>query len=137
MFNFLKDLYFSNHLINTTIFIAGDHGFALMGVYKLLNPNDWKIEQSLPIFILINSDNINLSYEEEYSEMIKNQQTLITPFDIYYTIRHIILGNKYKNNLYKEQKNEGESLFKYINPKERNCTKYNHFGNCQCKLFKI
>ena len=114
MYNFLKDLYFSNQLINTTIFIAGDHGFALMGVYKLLNPNDWKIEQSLPIFILINSDNINLSYEEEYSEMIKNQQTLITPFDIYYTIRHIILGNKYKNNLYKEQKNEGESLFKSI-----------------------
>ena len=134
LYNFLKDLYFSNQLMNTTIFIAGDHGFALMGVYKLLNPNDWKIEQSLPIFILINSDNYSISYEKEYSEILKNQQTLITPFDIYYTIRHIIFGNKYKNNLYKEQKNEGESLFKYINPKERNCTKYKHFGNCQCRL---
>ena len=137
MYNFLKDLYFSNQLKNTTIFIAGDHGFALMGVYKLLNPNDWKIEQSMPIFILINSDNNNLSYENEYSEILKNQQTLVTPFDIYYTIRHIILGSKYKNNLDKGQNNEGESLFKYINPKERNCTKYKHFGNCQCRLFKV
>ena len=137
MYLFLKDLFFSNQLVNTTIFIAGDHGFALMGVYKLLNPNDWRIEQSLPIFILINSDNNNLSYEKEYSEILKNQQTLITPFDIYYTIRYIIFRDRYKINLYKEQKNEGECLFKYINPKERNCSKYKDFGNCQCELNEI
>jgi arylsulfatase A-like enzyme len=46
-FNFLNDLFSENQLKNTTIFLAGDHGFALMGVYKLLNPNDWKIEKSL------------------------------------------------------------------------------------------
>ena len=135
MYNFLRELYFSNQLMNTTLFIAGDHGFALMGVYKLLNPNDWRIEQSLPIFILINSDNNNMSYEKEYSEILKNQQTLVTPFDIYYTIRYIILGNEYKNNLLKEQQKNGESLFKYINPKERNCKKYQQFSNCQCKLY--
>ena len=134
MYNFLKDLFFSNQLINTTIFIAGDHGFALMGIYKLLNPNDWRIEQFLPIFILINSDNYNISYDEEYSEILKNQQTLVTSFDIYYTIRYLIFEDKYKRDLYKEQKEEGECLFKYINPKERNCSKYEDFGNCQCKL---
>ena len=132
--NFLFDLYHSNQLQNTTVFIAGDHGFALMGVYKLFQANDWKIEKSLPIFFLLNHDKKNLSYEEEYSEIVRNQQTLITPFDIYYTIRNIIFGDKYKNNLLKEQKNKGESLFKYINPKERNCTKYENFRNCQCKL---
>ena len=136
LYNFLKDIFFSEQLMNTTLFIAGDHGFALMGIYKLLNPNDWKIEQSFPIFILINSDNNNMSYEIEYSEILKNQQTLVTPFDIYYTIRYIILGNEYKNNLLEEHKNNGESLFKSINPKERNCTKYQHFDNCQCKLYK-
>ena len=134
LYNFLKDLYLSNQLQNTTVFIAGDHGFALMGVHKLLDPNDWRIEQSLPIFILLVPDKKNLSYEEEYLEIYKNQQILITPFDIYYTIRDIIFGEKYKKNLLKEQKNEGESLFKYINPKERNCTKYERFENCQCKL---
>ena len=133
LYTFLSDLYNSNQLQNTTIFIAGDHGFALMGLYKLLNPNDWRIEQSLPIFILLNHDKKNLSYEEEYSEIRKNQQTLITPFDIYFTIRQIIFGDKYKINLLEEQENKGESLFKYINPKERNCSKYERFGNCQCK----
>ena len=134
LYSFLNDLYHSNLLQNTTVFIAGDHGFALMGAYKLMNPNDWRIEKSLPIFILLVPDKKNLSYEEEYSEILKNQQNLITPFDIYYTIRHIILGEEYKKKLLKEQNNEGESLFKYINPKERNCTKYEFFENCQCEL---
>ena len=68
-----------------------------MGVYKLLNPNDWQIEKSMPIFIMVISDLKDKSYEEQYSEIFENQQTLITPFDIYYTIRHIIFGNRYKD----------------------------------------
>ena len=132
LYYFLNNLFYSNLLINTTIFIVGDHGNVLMGIHKLLNSNDWRIEQSLPIFILLNSDKKNSSYREEYSEILKNQQTLITPFDIYYTIREIIYGNNYKINLLKEQNNEGESLFKYINPKERNCSKYQQFSDCQC-----
>ena len=135
-FNFLNDLFLSNQLQNTTIFLAGDHGFALMGVYKLLNPNDWQIEKSMPIFIMVISDLKDKSYEEQYSEIFENQQTLITPFDIYYTIRHIIFGNRYKDNLLFEQNNEGESLFKYIKAKERNCRKYRHIHCCQCKINK-
>ena len=134
LYNFLNDLYLSEQLRNTTIFIAGDHGFALMGFYKLLNPKDWRIEQSMPIFILLVPDKKNITYEEEYSEVIKNQQNLITPFDIYYTLRDIIFGDEYKKNLLLEQNNEGESLFRYINPKERNCSKYEQINNCKCKL---
>ena len=136
LFSFLYDMYNKNQLKNTIVFIAGDHGDGLMGVYKFLNPNDWRSEQSLPIFILLNSDNKNFSYEFQYSEIQKNQQTLVTPFDIYYTIREIIYGENYKKNLLKEQNNEGESLFKYINPRERNCTKYKMFYNCKCQLVK-
>jgi hypothetical protein len=129
-------LFLSNQLANTTIFLAGDHGFQLMGVYKLLNPKDYEIERSMPILIMLIPDIKNKSYEEQYSEIFKNQQTLITPFDIYYTIRHIVYGTKYKNNLLPEQNLEGESPFKYINAKERNCSKYKHFQNCQCTINK-
>ena len=132
LYSFLNELYYSNQLQNTTVIIAGDHGFALMGIYKLLNPNDWRIEQSLPILFLLVPDQKNRTYEEQYSEILKNQQILITPFDIYYTIRHLIFRDEYKKKLNSDQKNEGESLFKHINPKERNCKKYEHFGNCQC-----
>ena len=130
-FNFLYDLYNRNLLENTIVFLAGDHGFELMGLYKLFEPNDWEIEKQFPIFILIIPDKKNVSYLEQYSEIQKNQQTFITPFDIYFTIRHIIYGEKYTQN-YKGN-NEGESLFKYINPKERNCKKYININHCQCK----
>ena len=136
LFKFLNNLYNSNLLRNTTVFLAGDHGFALMGIYKLLNANDWKMEVNFPFFALLVPDLKNLTYEEQYSNIIKNQQNLITPFDIYYTIRHIIYGNKYKMNLLEEQNNEGESLFKYINPKERNCSKYKDLRNCECLINK-
>ena len=131
-FNFLYFLYNNNLLLNTTVFLAGDHGFELMGLYKLFEPNDWKIEKHLPVFLLLTSDKKNISYNDQYSEILKNQQNFITPFDIYYTIRHIIYGDNYKKNLLKEQNNEGESLFKYIEPKERNCSKYYNIDQCQC-----
>ena len=132
-FNFLSYLYNQNLLQNTIVFLAGDHGFELMGLYKLFEPKDWEIEKQFPVFFLIIPDKKNLSYIEQYSELLKNQQNFITPFDIYYTIRQILYGDKYKENLKKEQIDEGESLFKYINPKVRNCSKYKNINTCQCK----
>ena len=136
LFKFLKDLYFLNELKNTTVFLAGDHGFALMGIYKLFNSDDYQIEYSLPIFLLLVPDNQNYSYFQQYSELIKNQQIMITPFDIYYTIRHIAFGENYKNKSLNGDKDEGESLFKFINPKTRTCLKYKSMSknNCQCKI---
>ena len=133
LYEFLKDFFYFNLLEDTVIFLAGDHGFALMGIYELLKPNDWKKEKSLPIFMMIIPDKKNKTYEEQFSEIYKNQQTLITPFDIYYTIKHIIYGEQYKYNLPFSLKKEGESLFKFIEPKERNCRKYLRFYECQCK----
>ena len=132
LYEFLKDLFDKNLLVNTTIFLAGDHGFALMGLYELLKPNDWKIEKSLPILFIIVSDKKNQSYDEQYSEIYKNQQILITPFDIYYTIRNILYGEKYMKDLPFNSTIEGQSIFKFIDPLERNCTKYFQFKGCQC-----
>lgn len=125
LYNFLKELYNTDQMINTTVFIAGDHGLVgLFGIYKLLKSKDYESEISLPIFIMIIPDKKNSSYDEQFSEIFKNQQNLITPFDIYYSLKHILLGNKYENNTNNENIKNGESLFKYINPKERNCKKY-------------
>jgi hypothetical protein len=133
IYNFLVDLYASEQLKETTIFLVGDHGNVLFRTFELLEPNDLKIEQFFPILIIISPDKKNISYQNQYSEIYKNQQTFITPFDIYYTLRDLIYGMEYKNNLLKEQnKDEGESLFKYINPKERNCRKYKQMIKCYC-----
>jgi len=136
LFNFLNELYLNNELKNTTVFIAGDHGFALMGVYKLFKSEDWKIEYSMPIFILLVHDINNKTYEDQYLEIEKNQQNFITSFDIYYTIRYIIYGEDYKKPPLNGNKDDGESLFKYINPKSRTCKKYKQIEKCECKINK-
>lgn len=133
LYNFLNDLYISEQMKNTTLFLVGDHGNLLMGVYELFKPNDFEIEKNFPICIIINPDVEKLSYYEQYSEIFQNQQTFITPFDIYFTLRNIIYGNKYKDNLLKEQINKGESLYRYINPKKRSCKNYIQMKNCLCK----
>lgn len=132
--NFLKELFETDLLKNTTIFIAADHGFFLMGVYKILNSKDFTIETNLPLLFLIVSDKKNIAYEQQYSEIIKNQQTLVTPFDIYYTLRYIIYDKDYKKPPLNGNRDDGENLFKNINPKERICKKYHQMDKltCQC-----
>ena len=105
-----------------------------MGVYKILDSKDYPIEYSLPLFILNVPDKKNIKYEEQYSEILKNQQTLGTSFDIYYTLRYNIYGEKYKTLPLNGNKDDGEYLFKYINPKERVCQKYKQMDSdiCQC-----
>ena len=136
LYNFLLYLFNSEQFNNTTIFLAGDHGNMLLGIYQIFKPKDIEIEQFFPILIIITNDLKNISYQQQYSEILNNQQTLITPFDLYYTLREIIYGKEYKNNLLKEQLGNGESLFKYINPKERFCAKYNQIDECYCKINK-
>ena len=132
--DFLTYLYENNKVNDTTVFIAGDHGFALMGVYKILEANDWKAENDLPVFFLIEPDNPKLDYKEQYEQISKNQQTLITAFDIFYTLRWILYGEEYKTLPLNGNKEDGECLFKYINPKERHCKKYKdlEIGTCIC-----
>ena len=73
LYVFLKELFETNLLKNTTVFIAADHGFFLMGIYKVMNSKDFPIETNLPLFILIVPDKKNITYEQQYSEILKNK----------------------------------------------------------------
>ena len=125
-------LYENNQLNDTTVFIAGDHGFALMGVYKILGAKDWKAENDLPVFFLIEPDNPKLNYNQQHEQTANNQQTLITAFDIFYTLRWILYNEEYKTLPLNGNKDCGECLFKYINPKERHCKKINYLAKRTC-----
>ena len=119
----------------TSLYIAADHGYVgLFGIYKLLNSKDWENEYSLPILIIIEYDKKNLSYEMQYNEISKNQQVLVSPFDIYFTLRFNLYGINYKLNLNSKRSKYGESLFKNINPIDRDCSKYKIKDiHCKCK----
>ena len=137
LYTFLKELYDSGQMENTILLIAADHGYVgLFGVYKILGAKDWYAEYPLPILIIIKSDNKNVSYENQFGEIQKNQQKLVTPFDIYYTLSHNLFGNNYREKLKYKNLNLGESLFKYINHKKRTCSKYNiPKWHCRCNHF--
>ena len=94
----------------------------------------YKIEQYLPMLLILTNDRKNIPYEKQYKYMHENQQTLITGFDIYNTFGNIIYGDNYKSikTLTKRKhtckSKYGISLFDKINPKERHISKYKRLG---------
>ena len=74
--------------------------------------------------------------------MNENQQTFITAYDIYNTLGHLILGDKYIFINNKTQENDtlkteyGTSLFNKINQKDRFPQKYSVLDNIDISICK-
>ena len=80
----------------------------------------------------------NITYNNQYKNIFENQQTLITAYDIYNTIVHIIYGDKYyslDNKKYSHsaaKSNLGESLFNRIEPKLRTTNNFQNMEHFVC-----
>ena len=137
LYNFLIQLFKDNLLKETTIFLLSDHGTSLPSPYYLID--FFKIEKSLPMLYIICNDRKNISYNNQYSFILKNQQILITAYDIYNTIANLIYGDDYELILNKTDKKDtpksslGQSLFNYINSKRRKPKKYKKMTLNICK----
>ena len=84
LFNFMNNLFNDNLFNNTTIFLISDHGTGTISPYYL---NDfYHIERQLPMLYIICNDRKNISYAQQYEFIYKNQQILITGYDIYNTL---------------------------------------------------
>ena len=89
------------------------------------------------LYLLIN-DRKNVSYNEQYFYLQKNQQTFITAYDIYNTINNILYGDSYiniinKTDFFDSPKSPlGQSLFGYINQKERKSRNYESMDYSVC-----
>ena len=90
MFNFLENFQKNGYLKNTAIIISSDHGLHY-GLYLNTGKEDAKIEQYLPLLIIILHENWNRQIEKE--ELIKNQDKFIIPYDIYNTMLFIVKRN--------------------------------------------
>ena len=92
----------------------------------------YQIEGQLPMLYTIVNDRSNMSYNKQYKYLNRNQQTLVTAYDIYNTIINIIYGDKYKFlknknfNINSPKSNYGESLFNKINQRLRTTKFYNN-----------
>ena len=89
------------------------------------------------LYIMTN-DRKNISYKQQYEYIQKNQQILVTGYDIYNTIGHLIFGNKYylipnKNQIKDTPKTKlGISLFNKINSKDRTPKNYKNMDINVC-----
>ena len=137
LYNFLNQLFNDNLLKDTSILLFSDHGTSMPSPYYLMD--FYKIEISLPMLYIICNDRKNISYNNQYSFILKNQQILITAFDIYNTIANLIYGDDYELILNKTDEKDtpktsfGQSLFNYINSKNRKPQNYNRMVLNICK----
>ena len=145
LYDFLNYLFVKDLLKNTAVILAADHGLNILVLYKLFQSQDQEIELSNPLLYLILSDKKGMSYEEQYENLRKNQQTFTTSYDIYHTLKHIINGyDKPITTKSVEKQGEffnpkthflGTSLFNKINKKERFCSNYIDIQECICKPY--
>ena len=139
LYNYLNELYENNTLNDTFLFILSDHGNSYFNYiyYYILRSDDSLIERGYgTLFIIVPSNKMKKIDKNYYNNLEKNQQTLISPFDIHDTIIHIIFGNNTLNNHYLYS-HYGNSLLSEFDGKNRNCRKWQGYfkkkEECLCK----
>ena len=120
LYNFFKNFDLKGYLKDTTIILFSDHGMNINGPLYLFDSLDFLYERTLGLLILIIPNDEKLYKDNLYEKMKSNQQTFVTPFDIYNTLIHLSNGEINKNYI-KNSVNYGSSLFTKINYKYRFC----------------
>jgi hypothetical protein len=129
IYNFLNNLYNDNLLKDSSIFLISDHGVGMPSIYYL--NLFYQLEFRLPMLYIIVNDRKNISYNDQYMNINENQQIYITSYDIYNTFINLIYGDKYESQYVPKSQN-GESLFKRIDPKSRTPSKYYPMSKIAC-----
>lgn len=129
LYDFLMNLLNQNLLKNTAIIIASDHGNGMPGIYYIINSGDYMYENVLGFLAIILYD---YKDENEIKNLEKNQQILVSPYDIHDTLVDIIYNGKNKDIMSRN----GQSLFSEINSMERTCEKYSELSPELCRCIK-
>ena len=137
LYNFLNTFYQKGYLKNTALIFVSDHGNHMPGLYNLLFSDQYETERLLGNFyIIINSDYLFNEGKGKFKyfnkNIMKNQQSILTPYDIHDTLIHILYGDNI-TNLYS---NKGKSVFMHIDNSKRDCSYFDQDidekGLCRC-----
>ena len=125
LYNMLTQLYNGGKLKNTAIFITSEQGNINDGLYNILGSSEFEIEKKYGLFIMIFDYNEKFKNGNYHPNIMNNQNNFVTPYDIYNTMIHIILGSNNYNieNKNNSQGSKGESVLNKIQNKERYCGK--------------
>ena len=112
LYNMIWGLYNEGKLKNTAVLFLSEQGNKNSGLYDILGSAEFDIEKKYGVFIMILDWNTKFKNGKYHKNLIKNQNLFITPYDVYDTMAHIALGDKYKN---------GNSVFNGIKIEDTYC----------------
>ena len=136
LYNFFNKFHTKSYFNETSIIIFSDHGMHINGPLYLFDSQDFFIERTLSLLILIIPNNEKLYKNNLYEKIKSNQQTFVTPFDIFNTFIYLADGENSINYV-----SYGESLFNEMNYNERFCQSDIYKSQisikyCSCQLQK-
>lgn len=117
-YNYLKTLYDSNMLNNTLVLFYSDHG---MRFGKMRETYIGKLEERLPFLFMVVPQWFRKKYPTISKNLRINERRLITPFDVYETLRHVLFFQKEKKHMSELANSRGVSLFEEV-PENRTCS---------------
>ena len=112
LYNMIWGLYNEGKLKNTAVLFLSEQGNKNSGLYDILGSAEFDVEKKYGVFIMILDWNTKFKDGKYHKNLIKNQNLFITPYDVYDTMAHIALGDKYKN---------GNSVFNGIKIEDTYC----------------
>ncbi|KAJ8983434.1 hypothetical protein NQ317_005899 [Molorchus minor] len=111
---FLTELNKSGALDNTILIVMADHGHRFA---EVRNTIQGKQEERLPFFSFTFPKSFREKHKKIYQNFLENQDKLVTPFDIYTTLRNVL---NLENTGMADISQRSVSLFSKI-PEERSC----------------
>ena len=142
LYDYLNKLYKEKLLENTILFIVSGQGNAYDDFFNSYYFEDFSIEKYVGTFFIL-IDKSNIDNNEIFINIRNNQQNMVTPYDIKETLESIAYNNfinsemEEKESQLGDSNKKGKSLFKYINPKERNCEKYKQLNEEICRCYEF
>ena len=97
LYNMIWGLYNEGKLKNSAVLFLSEQGNKNSGLYDVLGSAEFDIEKKYGVFIMILDWNTKFKNGKYHKNLIKNQNLFITPYDVYDTMAHIALGDKYKS----------------------------------------
>ena len=132
LYLFLNNLFKKSLLEKTAIFFVSDHGNGMYGYYREIQADDFLFERTLAFWFIILHD---FNKKDEIKNLEENQQTLLTPYDIFDTLSDIIFDEE--NMDVHTRLDLGKSVFREIDAKNRTCMKYTEWPldeMCHCRI---
>ncbi len=122
----INNFYNSGKLKNTAVFIVSEQGNKNNGLYDVLGSAEFELEKKYGLFIILLDCNDKFKSSNFHQNLLKNQNLYTSPYDVYESMIHIVLGNSSYSNIYRNQsvwEHRGESMFNDIQLEDRYCGK--------------